>query len=114
MALCATSSYYDITEIATRILPNVVVLTIDPDRLSILQMIGLYSFFPPSSTCSRMCFFCDMFLFLQLIFFVLFLIRGRKREGGRCSRLLLMVILSNFIASVVFEVGVGSEPELRS
>lgn len=33
MALCATSSNYDITEIATRILPNVVVLTIDPDRL---------------------------------------------------------------------------------
>lgn len=33
MALCATSSYYDITEVATRILPNVVVLTIDPDRL---------------------------------------------------------------------------------
>lgn len=33
MALCATSSYYDVTEIATRILPNVVVLTIDPDRL---------------------------------------------------------------------------------
>ncbi|KAI4350155.1 hypothetical protein L6164_010664 [Bauhinia variegata] len=31
MALCATSSYYDATEIATRILPNVVVLTIDPD-----------------------------------------------------------------------------------
>ncbi|KAG5224463.1 inactive serine/threonine-protein kinase [Salix suchowensis] len=31
MALCATSSYYDVTEIATRILPNVVVLTIDPD-----------------------------------------------------------------------------------
>ncbi|KAF3452441.1 hypothetical protein FNV43_RR02874 [Rhamnella rubrinervis] len=31
MALCATSSYYDMTEIATRILPNVVVLTIDPD-----------------------------------------------------------------------------------
>lgn len=31
MALCATSSYYDITEIAMRILPNVVVLTIDPD-----------------------------------------------------------------------------------
>lgn len=31
MALCATSSYYDIAEIATRILPNVVVLTIDPD-----------------------------------------------------------------------------------
>lgn len=32
MALCATSSYYDMTEIATRILPNVIVLTIDPDR----------------------------------------------------------------------------------
>lgn len=31
MALCATSSYYDSTEIAARILPNVVVLTIDPD-----------------------------------------------------------------------------------
>ncbi|KAJ7973615.1 Protein kinase family protein with ARM repeat domain [Quillaja saponaria] len=31
MALCATSSYYDISEVATRILPNVVVLTIDPD-----------------------------------------------------------------------------------
>ncbi|KAJ4840953.1 hypothetical protein Tsubulata_026935 [Turnera subulata] len=31
MALCATSSYYDSTEIATRILPNVVILTIDPD-----------------------------------------------------------------------------------
>uniref|UniRef100_A0A2P2LL82 HEAT repeat-containing family protein n=1 Tax=Rhizophora mucronata TaxID=61149 RepID=A0A2P2LL82_RHIMU len=31
MALCVTSSYYDINEIATRILPNVVVLTIDPD-----------------------------------------------------------------------------------
>ncbi|KAL8494623.1 hypothetical protein ACS0TY_025455 [Phlomoides rotata] len=31
MALCATSSYYDATEIATRILPNVVVLTVDPD-----------------------------------------------------------------------------------
>ncbi|VFQ81114.1 unnamed protein product [Cuscuta campestris] len=31
MALCATSSYYDATEIATRILPNIVVLTIDPD-----------------------------------------------------------------------------------
>ncbi|KNA07159.1 hypothetical protein SOVF_174440, partial [Spinacia oleracea] len=31
MALCATSSSYDISEIATRILPNVVVLTIDPD-----------------------------------------------------------------------------------
>ncbi|GJS65061.1 probable inactive serine/threonine-protein kinase scy1 [Tanacetum coccineum] len=31
MALCATSSYYDAQEIAVRILPNVVVLTIDPD-----------------------------------------------------------------------------------
>ncbi|KAI4302035.1 hypothetical protein L6164_035255 [Bauhinia variegata] len=31
MALSATSSYYDTTEIATRILPNVIVLTIDPD-----------------------------------------------------------------------------------
>ncbi|KAK6912178.1 hypothetical protein RJ641_024271 [Dillenia turbinata] len=31
MALCATSSYYDVTEIATRILPTVIVLTIDPD-----------------------------------------------------------------------------------
>ncbi|GFZ15112.1 kinase family with ARM repeat domain-containing protein [Actinidia rufa] len=31
MALCATSSYYDVTEITTRILPNIVVLTIDPD-----------------------------------------------------------------------------------
>ncbi|ONK72141.1 uncharacterized protein A4U43_C04F16210 [Asparagus officinalis] len=31
MALSATSSYYDMTEIATRILPNVVVLAIDPD-----------------------------------------------------------------------------------
>lgn len=31
MALCATSSNYDINEIATRILPNIVVLTIDPD-----------------------------------------------------------------------------------
>ncbi|XWS56935.1 hypothetical protein CRYUN_Cryun09bG0128200 [Craigia yunnanensis] len=32
MALCATSSYYDMTEIATQILPNIVVLIIDPDR----------------------------------------------------------------------------------
>ncbi|KAJ4720242.1 Protein kinase family protein with ARM repeat domain [Melia azedarach] len=31
MALCATSSSYDINEVATRILPSVVVLTIDPD-----------------------------------------------------------------------------------
>ncbi|XP_010554724.1 PREDICTED: probable inactive serine/threonine-protein kinase scy1 [Tarenaya hassleriana] len=31
VALCATSSYYDDAEIATRILPNVVVLTIDQD-----------------------------------------------------------------------------------
>ncbi|CAI0459223.1 unnamed protein product [Linum tenue] len=31
MALSATSSYYDATEIATRILPSVVVLIVDPD-----------------------------------------------------------------------------------
>ncbi|XP_071711478.1 uncharacterized protein [Rutidosis leptorrhynchoides] len=31
MALCATSSYYEAQEIAVRILPNVVVLTVDPD-----------------------------------------------------------------------------------
>ncbi|CAN4095084.1 unnamed protein product [Withania somnifera] len=31
MALSATSSYYDVTEIATRILPSIVVFTIDPD-----------------------------------------------------------------------------------
>ncbi|GAB2220726.1 hypothetical protein Droror1_Dr00008395 [Drosera rotundifolia] len=31
MALCATSSYYDVTEMATRVLPCVVVLTVDPD-----------------------------------------------------------------------------------
>ncbi|KAK9167906.1 hypothetical protein Syun_000046 [Stephania yunnanensis] len=31
MALCATSSYYDAIEIATRILPTVIVLAIDPD-----------------------------------------------------------------------------------
>ncbi|GJS76659.1 probable inactive serine/threonine-protein kinase scy1 isoform X1 [Tanacetum coccineum] len=35
MALCATSSYYDAQEIAARILPNVVVLTIDPDSMVI-------------------------------------------------------------------------------
>lgn len=33
MALCATKAFYDVTEIATRILPNVVVLTIDPDSI---------------------------------------------------------------------------------
>ncbi|CAE6041689.1 unnamed protein product [Arabidopsis arenosa] len=32
VALCATSTTYDDTEIATRILPNIVVLTIDQDR----------------------------------------------------------------------------------
>ena len=32
MALSVTSSYYEVTEIATRILPNIVVLTFDPDR----------------------------------------------------------------------------------
>ncbi|KAL6616301.1 hypothetical protein ACP70R_038571 [Stipagrostis hirtigluma subsp. patula] len=31
MALSVTSSYYEMTEIATRILPNIVVLTFDPD-----------------------------------------------------------------------------------
>jgi glycerol-3-phosphate acyltransferase PlsY len=31
MALMATVEYYDATEIATRILPHLVVLTIDPD-----------------------------------------------------------------------------------
>ena len=31
MALTATVEYYDATEIATRILPHLVVLTIDPD-----------------------------------------------------------------------------------
>ncbi|KAG4957731.1 hypothetical protein JHK85_044111 [Glycine max] len=39
MALCATSSYYDITEVATRILANVVVLTIDPNRTKAFQAI---------------------------------------------------------------------------
>jgi len=42
MALCATSSYYDITEVATRILPSVVVLTIDPDRYLIRSLYFLY------------------------------------------------------------------------
>ncbi|KAK3022390.1 hypothetical protein RJ639_047364 [Escallonia herrerae] len=31
VALCATSSYYEVTEVATKILPVVVVLTLDPD-----------------------------------------------------------------------------------
>ncbi|CAD6229331.1 unnamed protein product [Miscanthus lutarioriparius] len=31
MALSVTNSYYEVTEIATRILPNIVVLTFDPD-----------------------------------------------------------------------------------
>ncbi|KAK9070464.1 hypothetical protein SSX86_010866 [Deinandra increscens subsp. villosa] len=42
MALCATSSYYDALEIAARILPNVVVLLIDPDsdvRLKAFQAV---------------------------------------------------------------------------
>ena len=42
MALCATSAYYDITEIATRILPNVVILTIDPDRLYHAESVSLH------------------------------------------------------------------------
>lgn len=41
MALCATSSYYDVTEIATRILPNIVVLTIDPDRYLFFLFVGI-------------------------------------------------------------------------
>ncbi len=32
MALMATTEYYDATEIATRILPHLVVLTVDSDR----------------------------------------------------------------------------------
>lgn len=42
MALCATSGYYDSTEIATRILPNVVVLTIDPDRFVLIEIFELF------------------------------------------------------------------------
>ncbi|KMZ62159.1 Protein kinase [Zostera marina] len=45
MALTATSSYYDINEVATRILPNIVVLTIDPDsdvREKAIQAIDLF------------------------------------------------------------------------
>ncbi|XP_026457158.1 N-terminal kinase-like protein [Papaver somniferum] len=45
MALCATSSYYDTMEIATRILPNIVVLTIDPDsdvRSKAFQAVDLF------------------------------------------------------------------------
>jgi hypothetical protein len=35
MALVATSMYYDTMEIGTRILPSVVVLTVDADRYCI-------------------------------------------------------------------------------
>ncbi|KAE8684421.1 Kinase family protein with ARM repeat domain isoform 2 [Hibiscus syriacus] len=45
MALCATSSYYDMTEIVTRILPNIVVLIIDPDsdvRLKAFQAVDQF------------------------------------------------------------------------
>ncbi|XP_022937946.1 probable inactive serine/threonine-protein kinase scy1 isoform X1 [Cucurbita moschata] len=45
MALCATSGYYDSTEIATRILPNVIVLTVDPDsdvRLKSFQAVDQF------------------------------------------------------------------------
>lgn len=45
MALCATSAYYDMSEIATRVLPNIVVLTIDPDhdvRLKAFQAIDQF------------------------------------------------------------------------
>lgn len=44
MALCATSSYYDINEVATRVLPSVVVLTIDPDRLYLFRWFDISSF----------------------------------------------------------------------
>jgi SCY1-like protein 1 len=37
MALSVTSSYYEMTEIATRILPNIVVLTFDPDRYNLYR-----------------------------------------------------------------------------
>ncbi|KAA3453514.1 N-terminal kinase-like protein isoform X1 [Gossypium australe] len=52
MALCATSSYYDMTEIATRILPNIVVLIIDPDRwaMSSLTLKGKASDQAPVAT----------------------------------------------------------------
>ncbi|XP_078446566.1 kinase family with ARM repeat domain-containing protein isoform X2 [Wolffia australiana] len=45
MALTATASYYDMTEIATRILPSIVVLIIDPDsdvRTKALQAIDQF------------------------------------------------------------------------
>ncbi|KAG7020965.1 putative inactive serine/threonine-protein kinase scy1, partial [Cucurbita argyrosperma subsp. argyrosperma] len=45
MALCATSGYYDSAEIATRILPNVIVLTVDPDsdvRLKSFQAVDQF------------------------------------------------------------------------
>lgn len=45
MALCATSSYYDTNEVATRVLPSVVVLTIDPDRLYLFRWFDISSFF---------------------------------------------------------------------
>lgn len=53
MALCATSSYYDSTEIAARILPNVVVLTIDPDRLTILLKDILVLLYFPWCMCNQ-------------------------------------------------------------
>jgi hypothetical protein len=42
MALSVTSSYYDMTEIATRILPNIVVLTFDPDRYGLLSFLYFF------------------------------------------------------------------------
>ena len=43
MALCATSGYYDSAEIATRILPNIIVLTVDPDRC--VMMFNIFNTF---------------------------------------------------------------------
>lgn len=57
MALCATSGYYDSTEIATRILPNVVVLTIDPDRF--VTMFGIF----------KLCIINDLMLHILLFSF---------------------------------------------
>jgi|JXWR01.1.fsa_nt_gb hypothetical protein len=52
MALSVTSSYYEMTEIATRILPNVVVLTFDPDRYNI-QHLALSLYFLIVACCNK-------------------------------------------------------------
>ncbi|KAJ7548604.1 hypothetical protein O6H91_07G018900 [Diphasiastrum complanatum] len=44
MALMATSEYYDVTEVASRILPSVVVLIVDADRLLGSEKGGYYVF----------------------------------------------------------------------